>query len=153
MSEHVIRFRLNGQDVTMAVTGDTTLLSLLREQLNLTGTKDGCAEGDCGACTVILDGEAVKSCLVLAVQVDGSEVTTVEGLARDGVLHRLQQSFIEEGAIQCGYCTPGMLLAAKALLDRVASPTEEEIRRTIAGNLCRCTGYLRIIRAIQAAAQ
>ncbi|MCL4458927.1 MAG: (2Fe-2S)-binding protein [Chloroflexi bacterium] len=137
----------------MAVTGDTTLLSLLREQLNLTGTKDGCAEGDCGACTVILDGEAVKSCLVLAVQVDGSEVTTVEGLARDGVLHRLQQSFIEEGAIQCGYCTPGMLLAAKALLDRVASPTEEEIRRTIAGNLCRCTGYLRIIRAIQAAAQ
>jgi carbon-monoxide dehydrogenase small subunit len=149
--------------VTITVNGETyvleqvpvnrTLLQLIREDLGLTGTKEGCGEGDCGACTVLLDGKPVNSCLVLAVEADGREVVTVEGLARGGKLHPLQQAFIDEGAVQCGFCTPGMLMAAKGLLDENPHPTEAEIRQGIAGNLCRCTGYVRIVRAIQKAAE
>jgi len=128
------------------------LLDLLRDELRLTGTKEGCGIGECGACTVILDGKAVNSCLVLAGRCDGSEIITIEGLARDGALHPLQQSFIDHGAVQCGFCTPGMILSAKALLDENQRPTEKDIRVAIAGNLCRCTGYKQIVQAIQTVA-
>lgn len=124
------------------------LLNVLREDLVLTGTKYGCGMGECGACTVLVDGEPVLSCLTLAVTVEGKEVTTIEGLARDGRLHPLQESFLEHGAVQCGYCTPGMILAAKALLDRNPHPTEEEVRDYLRGNLCRCTGYSAIVKAV-----
>ena len=127
------------------------LLELLREDAGWTGTKEGCGEGDCGSCTVLLDGQPVNACLVLASEADGKEVLTVEGLSREWELHPLQQAFVEEGAVQCGFCIPGMLLAAKALLDENPSPTEAEIRSAIAGNLCRCTGYVRIVQAIQSA--
>jgi aerobic-type carbon monoxide dehydrogenase small subunit (CoxS/CutS family) len=130
-----------------------SLLHVLRDDLGLTGTKEGCGEGDCGACTVLLDGKAVNSCLVLAVEAEGKEITTVEGLAKGGKLHPLQQAFVDEGAVQCGFCTPGMLLSAKALLDANPKPTELEIRTSLAGNLCRCTGYVRIVSAVQKAAQ
>jgi len=128
-----------------------TLVQLLRDDAGLTGTKEGCGEGDCGACTVLLGGVPVNSCLVLASEADGKEILTVEGLSREWGLHPLQQAFVEEGAVQCGYCIPGMLLSAKALLDENPAPTEAEIRGAIAGNLCRCTGYVRIVQAIQSA--
>jgi carbon-monoxide dehydrogenase small subunit len=128
------------------------LLELLRNELGLSGTKEGCGTGECGACTVLLDGKPVNSCLMLAVDAEGREVTTVEGLEKEGKLHPLQEAFVEEGAVQCGFCTAGMLMAAKGLLEENAHPTEEEIRRGISGNLCRCTGYVRIVRAIQRAA-
>jgi carbon-monoxide dehydrogenase small subunit len=128
------------------------LLQVLRNGLGLNGTKEGCGTGDCGACTVLLDGKPVNSCLVLAIDADGHEVTTVEGLEKEGKLHPLQAAFVEEGAVQCGFCTPGMLMTAKGLLDENPHPSEGEIRRGIAGNLCRCTGYVRIVRAIQRAA-
>jgi len=154
MSIHSIQITVNGQLHLVRVSGTTTLLELLRNQLHLTGTKDGCGEGDCGACTVLLDGQAVKSCLVLAVQADGSRVTTVEGLAPEGDRpHPLQEAFVEAGAVQCGYCTPGMLMAAKALLDANPEPTRDEIRAALAGNLCRCTGYAKIVTAVEQAAQ
>jgi len=130
-----------------------TLLQMLREKLALTGTKNGCEAGECGACTVLLDGEPVNACMVLAVEVDGREVTTVEGLAHDGQLDVVQQAFVEEGGVQCGFCTPGMLISAHSLLDRNPHPTEEEIRQALVGNLCRCTGYTRIVRAVQKAAR
>jgi aerobic-type carbon monoxide dehydrogenase small subunit (CoxS/CutS family) len=149
-----INITVNGEPIIMErVPVHRTLLQLIREDLGLTGTKEGCGEGDCGACTVILDGKAVNSCLVLAVEADGREITTVEGLAHNGKLHPLQQAFVDEGAVQCGYCTPGMLLSAKALIDETSSPTEAEISQAIAGNLCRCTGYTRIVNAISKAAQ
>jgi carbon-monoxide dehydrogenase small subunit len=125
----------------------------LREDLGLTGTKHGCGLGDCGACTVILDGKAVNSCLVLAIQANGSEVLTIEGLAEKGKLHPLQQAFVDKGAIQCGFCTPGMILSAKALLEEKPNPTELEIRTALSGNLCRCTGYQKIVEAIDDAAK
>ena len=144
-----ISFLLNGELVEMEVEDHWTLLHLLREELGLTGTKEGCGSGECGACTVLVDGMAVNSCLFLAADVDGKEVLTIEGLAApDGTLHPLQRAFIENGAIQCGFCTPGMILSAKALLDENPNPTEEEIRHALAGNLCRCTGYLQIFRAV-----
>ncbi len=153
MSEHSICVTVNDQPHVCTVKGTTTLLELLRNELGLTGTKDGCSEGDCGACTVLLDGQAVKSCLVLAVQADGAAVQTVEGLCRpDGSLHPIQQAFVEAGAVQCGYCTPGMMLAAKALLDANSQPDKDEIRAALAGNLCRCTGYMKIIAAVELAA-
>ncbi len=153
MSTHTIELVVNGQPRTATVSGATTLLELLRDQLGLTGTKDGCSEGDCGACTVIVDGQAVKSCLVLAVQAEGSVVTTVEGLAGpDGSPHPLQEAFVETGAVQCGFCTPGMLMAAKALLDANPQPTEDDIRVALSGNLCRCTGYAKIVDAVEQAA-
>jgi len=126
---------------------------VIRKDLGLTGTKKGCGAGDCGACTVILDGRAVTSCLILAVEADGSEIVTIEGLRQEGRLHPLQEAFIGHGAIQCGFCSPGMIMAAKAFLDRCPNPTEEETKRAISGNLCRCTGYAKIIEAILSVAR
>lgn len=125
-----------------------TLLDVLRYDLGLTGVKEGCGNGNCGTCTVLLDGKAVNSCLVFVAEIEGKEITTIEGLCQQGELHPLQQAFIEEGAVQCGFCTPGFILTAKALLDSNPHPTEVEVRRAIAGNLCRCTGYDKIVRAI-----
>jgi carbon-monoxide dehydrogenase small subunit len=145
--------RVNGEDVEFLCEPYQSLLECLRDVLGLTGTKEGCNDGNCGACSVLLDGRLVNSCLVLAVEIEGREVTTVEGLADWRGLHPIQEAFIEHDALQCGYCTPGMLIAAKALLEREADPSEERIRAWIAGNLCRCTGYDKIVRAIQSAAE
>jgi len=130
-----------------------TLLDVLRYDLGLTGTKEGCGTGSCGACTVLINGQAVNSCLVLVSEVAGKEITTIEGVAQDGKLHPLQQAFIDQGAVQCGFCTPGLILTAKSLLDVNPNPTEPQIREAIAGNLCRCTGYDKIVRAIMSAAK
>ncbi|MGE5572716.1 MAG: (2Fe-2S)-binding protein [Bacteroidota bacterium] len=143
---------VNGRAVRAEVPATRTLLEFIREDLGLTGTKEGCGKGECGACTVLLDGRPVNSCLVLAYQADGREVLTVEGLEQDGSLHPIQEAFVAEGAVQCGFCTPGMIMSARALLDVNPSPTRDEIRRAISGNLCRCTGYAKIIKAIEAAA-
>lgn len=145
-----IELDVNGEIYSVSVEPHWTLLDVLRREVGLTGTKKGCDTGDCGACTVIIDGKAVNSCLVLAVAVEGKSITTIEGLAQDGQLHPLQEAFIEYGAVQCGYCTPGMILSAKAFLDKNSTPTEEQVRRGIAGNLCRCTGYAKIVQAIMA---
>jgi carbon-monoxide dehydrogenase small subunit len=145
-----ISFTFNGNRLTMAVEDHWTLLHLIREELGYTGTKEGCGSGECGACTVIVDGDAVNSCLYLAPAVDGKEVLTIEGLAsEDGTLHPIQKAFVEHGGIQCGFCSPGMILSAKALLDENANATEDEIKDAIAGNLCRCTGYVQIINSIK----
>jgi carbon-monoxide dehydrogenase small subunit len=149
----IIHLTINGEPVEIAVEPNRTLVQLLREDLGLTGTKHGCGLGDCGACTVILDGKPVNSCLVLAVQAAGSDVQTIEGLADDGELHPIQQAFVDHGAIQCGFCTPGMILSAKALLDTNPKPTELDIRTALSGNLCRCTGYQKIVEAVQGAAK
>ena len=130
-----------------------TLVEFLRDELHLTGTKEGCDEGECGACTILFDGRPLNSCLVLALEADGHAITTIEGLAQDGRLHPIQEAFVEAGAIQCGYCTPGMVLSAKAVLDEFPNPTEEQIRTGIEGNICRCTGYNRIVKAIMLAAE
>jgi len=143
---------VNGRLRELVAPVSTTLLEVLREDLGLTGTKHGCELGECGACTVLIDGAPALACLVLPVEVQGKEITTVEGLA-DGALHPLQRAFMDHGALQCGYCTSGFLLAAKALLDRTPSPTREEITEALSGNLCRCTGYLRIVEAVEAAAR
>jgi carbon-monoxide dehydrogenase small subunit len=153
MAHHSITVTVNGARERMDVPSHMTLLQLLRERFALTGTKNGCEAGECGACTVLLDGEPVNSCLVLAVEVDGREVVTVEGLAPQGDLSPLQQAFVEHNAVQCGFCTPGVLISAHALLERNPHPTEEEIKEALVGNLCRCTGYLRIIRAVASAAK
>jgi carbon-monoxide dehydrogenase small subunit len=144
---------VNGTPYEVAIEPRQSLLQLLREELHLTGTKEGCSEGECGACTVLLDGKTVDSCLIFALEVQGREVTTIEGLAQRDQLHPVQKAFAEYGAVQCGFCTPGMILAAKALLDSNPHPTELEIRQGISGNLCRCTGYVKIVEAIQAAAR
>jgi len=149
----IISLVVNGEQVEAAVQSNTTLLQFLREDLGLTGTKHGCGLGDCGACTVIMDGKPVNSCLVLAVQANGRNVLTIEGLAENGKLHPIQRAFVDKGAIQCGFCTPGMILSAKALLAENPKPTEQEIRTAISGNLCRCTGYQKIVEAIQEAAK
>lgn len=143
---------LNGQKVTAEIDPSDMLAYVLRDRLGLTGTKIGCDEGECGACTVILDGQAVDSCILPAMKADGCEVTTVEGLAKDGELDPLQQAFVDKGAVQCGYCTPGLLMSARALLDENPHPNEQEVRDAIAGNLCRCTGYTKIVKAIKEAA-
>ena len=148
-----LTFLLNGKKVSLQTSSSKRLLDLLREELGLTGTKEGCGIGECGACTVILDGKAINACLVLAGQVEGSEVMTVEYLARNGRLNDLQQAFLETGAVQCGYCTPGILMSVTALLNQVPDPSDEEIKEAIAGNLCRCTGYKQIIEAIQQTAK
>lgn len=150
---HVVRLTVNGEEHAALVKANATLLDLLREEFDYTGTKKGCELGDCGACTVLLDSRPVTSCLVLAVEADGHSLTTIEGLEKEGKLDRLQEEFINEAAVQCGYCSPGMILSAKALLMRNPHPTEGEVREAIAGNLCRCTGYARIVKAILAAAQ
>jgi aerobic carbon-monoxide dehydrogenase small subunit len=148
-----MEFTLNGEKVNVEVESTWTLLYLLREKLELTGTKLGCGYGECGACTVIMDGQAVNACLVPVLEAEGMSVTTIEGLAQsDGELHPLQKAFVDHGAVQCGFCTPGMIMSAKALLDEKKSPTDEEIKESIAGNLCRCTGYVKIIEAIKVAA-
>ncbi len=149
-----IKLIINGDERELLVAPNETLAQVIRgPQVGLTGTKQGCELGDCGACTVLLNGKAVNSCLVLAAQVDGSEVTTIEGLAKDGELHPIQKAFIEQGAIQCGFCTPGMILKAKSLLDANPSPTRQQIREAMVGNLCRCTGYFKIVNAIEKAAE
>lgn len=150
--KRIISLTVNGEPVEAAVEPNTTLLKFLREDLGLTGSKHGCGLGDCGACTVIMDGAPVNSCLVLAVQAHGREVLTIEGLAVHGKLHPIQQAFVDKGAIQCGFCSPGMILSAKALLDDNPKPTETEIRTAVSGNLCRCTGYQKIVEAIGDAA-
>jgi len=147
-----IKLKVNNQLVEKEVDPSIRLIDFLREDLDLTGTKEGCGAGECGACTVIIDGKAVNSCLVLVGQCQDKEIITVEGLAKNGELDPLQDAFVKEGAVQCGYCTPGMLMSAKALLLENPSPTEEEIRKAISGNLCRCTGYVKIVKAIQTAA-
>lgn len=147
----IIQTRINGKDIQSDVSEDMRLIDFLRDELGLTGTKEGCSEGECGACTVIIDKVAVTSCTVLAGQIDGCDVITVEGLAKDNQLDILQQKFIEYGAVQCGFCSPGFLMSAKALMMNKKEPTLEEIKRAIEGNICRCTGYIKIIEAIQAA--
>jgi xanthine dehydrogenase E subunit len=148
-----INLTVNNRPYRLNVPSHRTLLDIIREDLGLTGTKEGCGLGECGACTVLLDGKAVNSCLVLAAEADGSEITTVEGLAKGDKLHPIQQAFVDHGGLQCGFCTPGMIMSAKALLDENPHPTEEEIKQAIAGNLCRCTGYTKIIESIKAAAE
>jgi carbon-monoxide dehydrogenase small subunit len=152
MALHKITLTVNGSTEVVDVPSNMTLLQMLRDRLVLTGAKNGCAAGECGACTVILNGEPVNSCLVLAVECDGAEITTVEGLAHDGRLDPVQEAIIAEGGVQCGFCTPGILVSARALLDRNPHPSEYEIRDALIGNLCRCTGYLRIIDAVKRAA-
>jgi len=150
----LIRIRVNGDEHRLAVDPWRTLNEVLREDLNLTGTKLGCGSGDCGACTVIVDGRTVSSCLALAVEMDGREITTVEGLAPSGEsLHPIQEAFVQKGAVQCGFCTPGMQMSALYLLRNKPLPSEQEIRESLSGNLCRCTGYTKIVEAISAAAE
>lgn len=146
---HEITLTVNGELYTLAVHSNHTLLQVLREQLGITSPKRGCENGECGACTVLFNDEPVNSCLVLAPEADGATVETVEGLSRNGELHPLQKAFIEHNAVQCGFCTPGMLMSAKALLARTHHPTEDEIRHALVGNLCRCTGYVRIVAAVK----
>jgi len=157
MSEPVaVRFTVNGQEVEVRVAAMARLLDVLREELHLTGTKEGCGEGECGACSVLVDGELVNSCLVPVAQVAGAEIVTIEGVSRDGELHPVQRAFVEHGGAQCGICTPGMVMAAVALLAHTPQPqelTEAEIRTGLAGNLCRCTGYMKIFDAVAAAAR
>ena len=143
-----VRMSVNGEEVEGWVEPMKTLLDFLRDDLNLTGTKKGCDLGNCGACTVLMDGKPINSCLVLAVEAEGGEILTIEGLSEGTKLHPLQEAFIEHGAVQCGYCTPGMILSAKALLEENPRPTEQEVRGAIGGNLCRCTGYKKIVEAI-----
>lgn len=147
-----IKFKVNGEEHQLMVEPRQTLLDTLRYELQLTGTKEGCGDGNCGSCTVLMNGQAVNSCLVFAVEADGQEITTIEGLSQDGKLHPLQRAFMDEGAVQCGFCTPGVILTAKAFLDTNPHPTVSQVRQAISGNLCRCTGYDKIVRAILKAA-
>lgn len=149
--KQVIELTVNGVSHELLVEPKRTLLEVLREDLSLTGTKEGCGLGDCGACTVLVDGKPISSCLTLAVEAQGKDILTVEGLGHNGQLHPIQQAFIDYGALQCGFCTPGFILAAKALLDENPNPTEQEVRQAITGHLCRCTGYTKIVEAILAA--
>jgi carbon-monoxide dehydrogenase small subunit len=147
-----VRLSVNGREHELELDTRVSLLDCLREHLGLTGTKKGCDQGACGACTVLLDGESVKSCTLLGVQVDGHEITTIEGLATNGTMHPVQEAFHEQHGLQCGYCTPGFIMATVSLLEETPKPTEEEIRHALEGNLCRCTGYHNIVRAVQTAA-
>jgi len=151
--KRLITLSVNGKSYDVAIEPRQSLLQVLREELHLTGTKEGCSEGECGACTVLLDGKTVDSCLIFGLEVEGCEITTIEGLSSAAGLHPVQQAFIEHGGAQCGFCTPGMILAAKALLEQTPHPSEAEIRWGLSGNLCRCTGYVKIVEAVQAAAQ
>jgi carbon-monoxide dehydrogenase small subunit len=152
MNKLKIELTVNGKKRKVETTASTRLLDLIRDDLHLTGTKEGCGKGECGACTVIMNGELAASCLVLALQADGADISTIEGIGNDKCLDPIQEAFIETGAVQCGFCTPGMILAAKKLLEENPHPNEEEIKRGISGNLCRCTGYQKIIDAIKLAA-
>jgi carbon-monoxide dehydrogenase small subunit len=146
--KYPLTLTVNGEKFDLEIPPHRTLLDLIRNDLGLTGTKEGCGNGECGACTVLMDGHPVNACLVLALQAQGKEITTIEGLSRGGRLHSIQEAFISHGAIQCGFCTPGMVLSVKALLDRNPRPEEREIRETLSGNLCRCTGYQKIVEAV-----
>lgn len=150
--KRLITLTVNGKSYEVAIEPRQSLLQVLREELHLTGTKEGCSEGECGACTVILDGKTVDSCLIFGLEADGRNLTTIEGLGSDDALHPVQQAFVEHGGAQCGFCTPGMILATKALLEETSNPSEEDIRWGLSGNLCRCTGYVKIVEAVQAAA-
>lgn len=152
MSIHRIAMTVNGEYQQVDIPSQMTLLQMLRDKLALTGTKNGCNAGECGACTVLLNGEPVNSCMILAVECEGASIVTVEGLAKNGVLDPVQETIMEHGGVQCGFCTPGILISARALIDRNPEPTADEIREALVGNLCRCTGYLRIIDAVQDAA-
>lgn len=147
-----ISFTVNGEKEKREISPKMRLLDFIRNELNLTGTKEGCGEGECGACTIIVNGKAVLSCIMLAIEIDGAEIETIEGLSKNGELHIIQKKFIEHGAVQCGFCTPGMIMSAKALLDKKPEPTKEEIKDALEGNLCRCTGYKQIIEAVEEAA-
>ena len=154
MNALTLTFTLNGNNISTEISPDTLLVDLLRDRLGLTGTKVGCREGECGACTVLLDGTPVNSCILPAAKVQGRSLTTIEGLADEkGQLHEIQQAFMDEGAAQCGFCTPGMIMNAKALLDRNTEPNDQEIRRSISGVLCRCTGYQKIVQAVTTAGE
>jgi len=148
-----IRLKINGHSHELEVKPWATLLDTLREDLGLTGTKEGCGQGECGACTVLMDGKPVNACLILAMEAKGKEIVTIEGLASGDELHPIQQAFVDRGGMQCGFCTPGMILSAKALLDENPDPTDEEIRKGLEGNFCRCTGYTKIIESIRVAAE
>lgn len=151
MEKITVNFNLNGKDVSVWTEPNKRLVDLLREDLDMTSVKEGCGEGECGACTIIFNGDAVTSCLMLAGQAEGGSVITLEGVSENGRPNYIQKAFIDAGAVQCGYCTPGMILAAKALLDKTPNATNEEIRRAVSGNLCRCTGYAKIVRAVEMA--
>lgn len=153
MGKVSVNYQINGQDYQLQVDEDAFLVDVLREELNLAGVKKACNEGECGACTVIINGKAVNSCMVLAARLDGASILTIEGLGSPENLHPLQEAFITEGAVQCGYCTPGMIMSAKALLDKNPNPVEAEIRRGLSGNLCRCTGYKKIVQAVKVGAE
>jgi carbon-monoxide dehydrogenase small subunit len=153
MTLHKINVTVNGHLEEAIVPGNMTLMAMLREELALTGTKNGCSAGECGACTVLMDGEPLNSCMVLAVECEGANIVTVEGLAEDKQLDPIQQALITEGGVQCGFCTPGILISARALLDRNPDPSEDEIKAALVGNLCRCTGYVRIIEGVRKAAK
>lgn len=151
VKKHTIRVTVNGEIYDLFVDPKKTLLQLLREDLDLTGTKEGCNEGDCGACSVILNGKVVNSCIVLAVEADNAEITTIEGINLGGELHPIQRAFIDSGAVQCGFCTPGMIITTKAMLDEMSDPSEDDIKHYLEGNLCRCTGYTKIMDAVNEA--
>jgi carbon-monoxide dehydrogenase small subunit len=153
MEKRLIRLTVNGEEHDVVVTPNATLVEVLREELELTGAKVGCGEGACGMCTVLMDGRPVRSCLTLAVEAQGKDIVTIEGLGEDGELHPVQKAFVEHGAIQCGFCSPAMILTSKALLEENPHPTEEEVRRAISGVVCRCTGYAKIVEAVLAAAE
>ncbi len=153
MSSKILKFTLNGEPIEISISPDEMLIDVLRDRLELTGTKKGCGKGECGACTVIMNGEAVNSCLVPAMKASCAVVETIEGVGSPDKFHPVQETFMDTGAIQCGFCTPGMIMSAKALLDRNTNPTDKEIKKAIAGNICRCTGYVKIEEAVRAAAE
>ncbi len=151
MKDQVVKLRVNGDVVELCVAPNRTLLQVLREDLNLTGAKESCEDGACGACTVLIDGRPFRSCLLLAVEAEGKDILTIEGLAKGDKLHAIQQAFVEHGGVQCGMCAPGMILSAKALLDSNPNPTEHQVREALSANLCRCTGYAKIVESVLAA--
>ncbi len=152
MKKQLLTMMVNGDEIDVAVTPNTTLLEVLRDDLGFTGVKEGCSEGVCGACTVLMNGAPIRSCLTLALEAEGASITTIEGLASRGQLHPVQQAFVDQGAVQCGFCTPGMILSSKALLDRSPHPTDDDIKTALAGNFCRCTGYKKILDAVRSVA-
>ncbi len=152
MAKIAVNLKVNGENRELFINEDALLIDVLREELNLTGTKRGCGEGECGTCTVLIDGRPINSCIFLAVLAEGKEIETIEGVGSPENLHPIQKAFVEEGAIQCGFCTPGMVMSTKALLDKEKDPDEQEIRKALSGNLCRCTGYVKIVKAVKKAA-